>query len=107
VGSRLNTDKLHRPLGDTPGSVPIVEDIRQWEVGDHQNIVCIEVVARLPRSDEDTVKYFFYCWVTNLRFREDFADEVNRSLHPKGVVFFLSFHHDCRTDNMSSRNDVE
>jgi hypothetical protein len=38
-----------------PGSVPIVEDIRQWEVRDHQDIVCVEVVAKLPESDEYTI----------------------------------------------------
>jgi hypothetical protein len=60
-----------------------VEDIRQWKVGDHQDIVCIEVVAKLPGSDEYTVKYFLNRRVTNLRFREDFTDEVNWSLHAK------------------------
>jgi hypothetical protein len=53
------------------------------------------------------MKYFLNHWVTNLRFREDFANEVNRSLHLEGVAFFLSFHHDCRTDDVSSRGDVE
>jgi hypothetical protein len=84
-----------------------MEDIRQWEVGDHQDIVCIEVVAKLPGSDEYTVKYFLNRWVTNLRFREDFADKVEWSLHPEGVALFLSFHHHCRTDDVSSRDDVE
>jgi hypothetical protein len=54
-----------------------------------------------------TVKYFLNHWVTNLRFRENFTDKVNWSLHPKGVAFFLSFHHDCHTDDVSSRGDVE
>jgi hypothetical protein len=43
----------------------------------------------------------------NLRFSEDCADEVNWSLHPKSMAFFLSFHHDCLTDDVSSRGDVE
>jgi hypothetical protein len=64
-------------------------------------------VAKLPRSDEDTIKNFLNCRVMNLRFRKDFADEVNWSLHPKGVAFFLLFHHDCCADNVSSRGDVE
>jgi hypothetical protein len=84
-----------------------VEDIRQWEVGDHQDVVCIEVMAKLPGSDEYTVRYFLNRWVTNLRFRQNFTDEVNWLLHPKGVAFFLSFHHDFRTDDVSSRGDVE
>jgi hypothetical protein len=33
-----------------------VEDIRQWEVEDHQDIVCVEIMAKLPGSDEYTVK---------------------------------------------------
>jgi hypothetical protein len=84
-----------------------VEDIRQWEVRDHQDIVCIKIVAKIPESDEYTIKYFLNHWVKNLRFREDFADEVNCSLDPEGVAFFLLFHHYCRTDDVSSRNDVE
>jgi hypothetical protein len=43
----------------------------------------------------------------NLGFREDFADEVDWSLHPEGVAFFLSFHHNCRADEVSSHGDVE
>jgi hypothetical protein len=39
-----------------PGSVTIVEDICQWEVIDHQDIVCIEVVAELPGNDEYTIE---------------------------------------------------
>jgi hypothetical protein len=54
-----------------------VEDIRQWEVGDHQDIVGVEILAKLPGSDEYTVKYFLNCWVTKLRFREDFDDKVD------------------------------
>jgi hypothetical protein len=84
-----------------------VEDICQWEVRDHQDIVCIEVVAKVPESDEYTVKYFLNRWVMNLRFGVDFADEVNWSLHPEGVAFFLLFHHDCRADDVSSRGDVK
>jgi hypothetical protein len=66
-----------------------------------------QIVAKLPESDEYTVKNFLNRRVTNLRFREDFTDEVNWSLHPRGVAFFLSFHHDCRANDVSSRGDVE
>jgi hypothetical protein len=43
----------------------------------------------------------------NLGFRKDFADEVDWSLHPERVVFLLAFHHDCRSDDVSSHGDVE
>jgi hypothetical protein len=36
-----------------------------------------QIVAKLPESDEYTVKNFLNRRVTNLRFREDFTDEVN------------------------------
>jgi hypothetical protein len=75
--------QLYCPLGNAPGSIPIVEDIHQWEIRDPQDIVCIKVVVKLPGSDEYTIKYFLNRWVMNLRFKEDFADEVNWSLHPK------------------------
>jgi hypothetical protein len=64
-------------------------------------------VVKPPGSDEDTIKNFLNRQVTNPRFGKDFTDEVNWSLHPKGVAFFLSFHHDCRADDVSSRGDVE
>jgi hypothetical protein len=64
-------------------------------------------MAKLLENDEYTVKYVLNRWVINLRFREDFTDEVNWSLHPKGVAFFLLFHHDFRADDVSSRGDVE
>jgi hypothetical protein len=38
------------------GSVPIVEDIWQWEVGYHQDIVCDEIMVKLRGGDEYTVK---------------------------------------------------
>jgi hypothetical protein len=56
--SRVRVTQFHCPLGDAPGGIPIVEDIHQWKVGDHQDIVCIEVVAKLSGSDEYTIKYF-------------------------------------------------
>jgi hypothetical protein len=48
--------QLHCPLGDAPGGIPIVEDIRQWEVSDHQDVVRVEIMAKLSRGDEYTVK---------------------------------------------------
>jgi hypothetical protein len=42
----------------------------------------------------------------NLRFRKDFADEVDWSLHPEGVAFLLAFHQDCHTDDVSSCGDI-
>jgi hypothetical protein len=29
------------------GGVPIVKDIRQWEINDHQDVVCVEIMAKL------------------------------------------------------------
>jgi hypothetical protein len=45
--------------------------------------------------------------ITNLGFRKDFADEVNRPLHTEGMAFLLVFHHDFCADDLSSRGDVE
>jgi hypothetical protein len=64
-------------------------------------------VTKLTGSDKYTVNYFLNLWVTYLRLREDFTDEVDWSLHPEGVAFLLAFYHDCRANNMSSRGDVE
>jgi hypothetical protein len=48
--------QLHCPLGDVPGGIPIVEDIRQWKVGDHQDVVCVKIMVKLPGGDEYTIK---------------------------------------------------
>jgi hypothetical protein len=34
------------------GSLPI----RQWEVGDHKDVVCDEIMVKLPGGDEYTIK---------------------------------------------------
>jgi hypothetical protein len=43
----------------------------------------------------------------NLGFRKDFADEVDWSLHVESVAFLLMLHHDRRTDDVSSHENVE
>jgi hypothetical protein len=43
----------------------------------------------------------------NLGFRKDFTNEVDWSPHTEGMAFLLAFHHDCRVDDVSSRDDVE
>jgi hypothetical protein len=53
--SRVRVTQFHCPLGDAPGGIPIVEDIHQREVGDHQDVVCVEIMAKLPEGDEYTV----------------------------------------------------
>jgi hypothetical protein len=48
--------QFHCPLGDAPGDVPIVEDIHQWKVSYHQDVVYVEIMANLPGGDEYTVE---------------------------------------------------
>jgi hypothetical protein len=48
--------QLHCPLGDAPGGVPIVEDIPQWKIGDHQDVICVKIMAKLLGGDECTVE---------------------------------------------------
>jgi hypothetical protein len=43
----------------------------------------------------------------NLGFKKDFADELDWPLHTEDMAFFLALHHDCRADDVSSRDDVE
>jgi hypothetical protein len=33
-----------------------MEDILHWEVGDHQDIVWVEIIAKLPGGDEYIIK---------------------------------------------------
>jgi hypothetical protein len=64
-------------------------------------------VVKFPGGDEYTVEQFLNCRVTNLGFKEDFADEVDWLLHTEGMAFLLAFHHDCCADDMSSHGNVE
>jgi hypothetical protein len=45
-------------LRDASSGIPIVEYIRQWEISNSLDLVLIEVVAKLPRSDEYSVEKF-------------------------------------------------
>jgi hypothetical protein len=64
-------------------------------------------VAKLFGSDEYSVEKFLNVQVTNLRFREDFTDEIHRPLHTKCMAFLGAPHHDGCADGVSSRGDVE
>jgi hypothetical protein len=48
--------QFHCPLGGAPSAIPIVEDIRQWEISDHRDVVCVEIMAKLLRGDKYTVE---------------------------------------------------
>jgi hypothetical protein len=55
-GLKYKSLQFHCPLGDMPSGIPIVENIRQWEISDNRDLVCIETVAKLPGGDEYSVK---------------------------------------------------
>jgi hypothetical protein len=46
-------------------------------------------------------------WGNELGLRKDFADEVDGPLDTEGMAFLLSFHRDCRADDVSSHGNVE
>jgi hypothetical protein len=48
--------QFHYPLGDAPSGILIVENIYQWEISDHRDVVCVEVVVKLPGGDEYSVE---------------------------------------------------
>jgi hypothetical protein len=48
--------QFHCPFEDASGGIPIVEDIRQWEINDHQDVVCVEIMANLLESDDYTIE---------------------------------------------------
>jgi hypothetical protein len=43
----------------------------------------------------------------NLRFREDFTNEIHRPLHTNCMAFIRALHHDGHADDVSSCGDVE
>jgi hypothetical protein len=43
----------------------------------------------------------------NLRFKEDFADEIHWPLHTKGMAILGALHHNSSVDDVSSRGNVQ
>jgi hypothetical protein len=33
-----------------------MENIRQWEISDHSDVVCVEIVVKLPEGDEYSIE---------------------------------------------------
>jgi hypothetical protein len=60
----------------------------------------LEVVALLSSGNEDSVQEFLDLGVACLGVRQDFADEVKRTLDLEGVPLLLLFHHDGGTHHL-------
>jgi hypothetical protein len=70
-------------------------------------VVCVEVVSELALGHQDRVHKFLHLGVTRLGVGEYLADEVHRTLHflrPSGL-FLLD--HQCRTNHLGCRRDVQ
>ena len=79
----------------------------QWEVSYYWDLVLIKVIPELPGGDQNSIQKFLNWWISNLWFREYFANEVDWSLNVVSVAFLRAFDYYRRTDYMGSHSDVE
>jgi hypothetical protein len=68
--------------------------------------VRLKVVAQLPPGDEDNVQELLDLWVACRGVKQDFTDEVDRTLDFEGVTHLMLFHYDGDTHYLSSGRDV-
>ena len=80
-----------------------MENVPQRQLGDHDDLVILEVVAELARRDQDGVQLLLDLRITSLGFVENLTDEVYRTLHLIGMPGLLAFDHNgCAYDARSS-----
>ena len=77
------------------------------EGGNHLDIVCLEVVAQLPRCDEDHVEEFLHLRIAHLGLTEYFTDEVDGSLYFVDMARLVLFDDQGSADHVRSCRDVE
>ena len=77
------------------------------EGGNHLDIVRLEVVAQLPRCDEDHVEEFLYLRIAHLGLTEYFTDEVDGSLYFVDMAWLVSFDDQGGADHVRGCHDVE
>jgi hypothetical protein len=66
-----------------------------------------EVVAQLFLSDKDSIQELLDLRVARLGVKQDFTDEVDRTLDLEGMTLLLPFHHDGGTHHLSSGHDIQ
>jgi len=99
--------ELDSPLDDMAVGLFIAENVPQRELGDHSDLVILEVVAELARRNQDDVQQLLDLRIMSLGFIENLADEVYWTLHLIGVPGLLTFDHNGRADDARSSGDVD
>ena len=67
----------------------------------------LEVVLKLPCSDENHIEELLYLRVAQLGLAEYFTDEVNGSLYLVDMAWFVSFDDQGGADHVRGCRDVE
>ena len=59
--------ELDRPFNDVATGFLIVEDVTEWVLYDYCYVIGVEVVAELPRGDQDGIQQLLDLGVASLR----------------------------------------
>ena len=99
--------KLYHPFNDVAISFFIMEDVAQWILSIHCYLICLKVMAELPRRNKDSVQQLLDLRISSLRLTQDFADAVDRALNFIGMSSFFSFNDDGSTNDTVGCSDVD
>ena len=99
--------ELYRPFNDAAIGFLIIEDVAQRILSNHCYLICLKVMAELPRCNKDSVQQLLDLRIPSLRLILDFANEVDKALNFICVPGFFSFNDDGSTDDMVGCSDVD
>ena len=99
--------ELYHPFNDVAIGFLITKDVAQRILSNHCYLICLKVMAELPRRNKDSVQQFLDLRIPSLRLIQDITDEVYRALNLIGVPSFFSFDDNGHTDALVGYGDVD
>jgi hypothetical protein len=79
-----------------------MKNITKWKLGDNNNLVYFEIVAKLAGCNQDCVQQLLDLRISGLRLVQDFANEINKTLNLVHMsILFVLDDNGC-TDNLRS-----
>ena len=84
-----------------------VENVPQRELGDHDDLVVLKVMAELARCDQNGVEQLLNLRVMSFGLINNLTDEVYRMLNLIGVPGLLAFDDDSCANDVRSGGDVD
>ena len=84
-----------------------MKDVPQRELGDHVNLVVLEVMAELAQHDQNGIQQLLNLRVTSVGLIKNLVDEVDWMLHLIGMSGFLTLDDNSCANDARSGGDVD